>query len=119
MKGPHADCRHCDACAREDRLDGRSLVDRRGAAFPLNRLAMPGGCVIQVLNSVPLMPLKHRDRLPEAGGWRLLLRPDEPVEAVVKVYRAALDGGDFKALPEWAVIEGMEATTGHFFRGVE
>ena len=119
MKGPHADCRHCDACAREDRLDGRSLVDRRGAAFPLHRLAMPGGCVIQVLNSVPLMPLKHRDRLPEAGGWRLLLRPDEPVEAVVKVYRAALDGGDFKALPEWAVIEGMEATTGHFFRGVE
>lgn len=119
MKGLHADCRHCDGCGPDAALNARALVDRRGAAFPLQRLAMPGGCVIQVLNSVPLMPLKHRDRLPRADGWRLLLRPDEPVEAVVKVYRAALDGGDFRAMPEWEILENMDATTGHFFRGVE
>ena len=119
MKGLHADCRHCDACKPEDRLNGRTLVDRRGAAFPLNRLAMPGGCVIQVLNSVPLMPLKRLDKLPKADGWRLLLRRDEPVEAVVKVYRAALDGRDFKSRPEWEIIETMNTTTGHYFRGVD
>ena len=99
--------------------NGRRLVDRRGAAFPLRRIAQPGGCVVQVLNSAELMPLRKRDRLPETSGWRLLLDADEPVEAVVKVYRAALDGKDFRALPEWASIEGMQTTTGHYFRGVE
>ena len=119
MKGTHGDCRHCDVCAASDRLNGRRLVDRRGAAFPLRRIAQPGGCVVQVLNSAELMPLRKRDRLPETSGWRLLLDADEPVEAVVKVYRAALDGKDFRALPEWASIEGMQTTTGHYFRGVE
>ncbi len=119
MKGLHADCRHCDACAPGERLNGRALTDRKGAEFPLRRLAMPGGCVVQVLNSVPLMPLKRPERLPEASGWRMLLRPEEPVEAVVKVCRAALQGADYKALPEWAVLESMDTTAGHFFRGVE
>ena len=32
---------------------------------------------------------------------------------------AALDGGDFKALPEWKALETMNTTTGHYFRGVE
>ena len=117
MKGRHADCRHCDTS--DDKLEGRELIDRRGAAFPLHRVAMAGGCVIQVLNSVPLMPLKRLDRLPKASGWRLLLRRGEPVEAIIKVYRAALDGEDFKALPEWQILENMDTTTGHFFRGVE
>ena len=31
----------------------------------------------------------------------------------------ALDGADFRALPEWRTIEDMNTTTGHFFRGVE
>ena len=119
MKGPHADCRHCDACPPGDRLDGRALVDRKGAAFPLRRLAMPGGCVVQALNSAALMPLRHMNRLPEARSWRLLLDDGDPVEAVVRVYRAALDGEDFKALPEWSVLDGMNTTTGHYFRGVE
>lgn len=119
MKGPHATCRHCDVCAPGERLAGRTLTDRKGAAFPLRRVAMQGGCVIQVLNSVPLMPLKHVDRLPRTSAWRLLLGEEDPAEAVVRVYRAALDGADFRALPEWNIIEGLNTTTGHFFRGVE
>ena len=119
MKGRHADCRHCDACTPSERLDGRSLIDRKGAAFPLQRVAEPGGCVIQVLNSVPLMPLRKLERLPAAAAWRLLLSPDEPVEAVVKVCRAALDAEDFRALPEWEILDAMNTTAGHFFRGVE
>ena len=119
MQGKHAGCRHCDNCKPAERLDGKTMVDRRDAAFPLKRLAMPGGCVIQVLNSVPLMPLKKLDRLPKAERWRLLLNPGEPTEAVVKVYRAAIDGADFRALPEWDIIEKMNTTAGHYFRGVE
>ena len=65
------------------------------------------------------MPLRRLNRLPKASGWRLLLAPVEPTEAVVHVYRAALDGEDFKALHEWETIERMDTTTGHYFRGVE
>ena len=119
MPGKHADCRWCDTCKPDERLNGRALVDRKGAAFPLRRVAMDGGCVIQVLNSVPLMPLRRLDRLPKASGWRLLLQGGGPVEAIVRVYRAALDGRDFRALPEWDVVDKMDTTTGHFFRGVE
>jgi len=118
MKGPHDGCRHCDACPPPDRLNGRAMTDRKGAAFPLRRLAMPGGCAVQMLNSAALMPLRRLDRLPGGCDWRLLLGADEPVEAVMKVYRAALDGGDFRSLPEWSAIEGMNTTTGHYFRGV-
>ena len=41
------------------------------------------------------------------------------MEAVVKAYRAALDGLDFRVLPEWEAIEKLDTTTGHWFRGVE
>ena len=120
MAGRHADCRRCDACRPAERLNGRALVDRKGVAFPLLRIAEPGcGCVVQVLNSAPIMPLRRLDRLPASSGWRLLLQPDEPTEAIVRVYRAALDGGDFKALAEWEILENMNTTTGHYFRGVE
>ncbi len=119
MKGRHADCRHCDACPPAERLSGKALVDRKGVAFPLRRVAMDGGCVVNVLNSAPLMPLRKLDKLPHTAAWRLLLDPAEPTEAIVRVYRAALDGGDFKALPEWETIESVNTTTGHYFRGVE
>ena len=94
-------------------------ADRTGATFPLRRLAMPGGCVIQVLNSVPLMPLRRLNRLPGAGAWRLLLNGGEPTAVIVRVYRAALDGLDYRALPDWTILDGMDTTTGHYFRGVE
>ena len=119
MKGKHADCRHCDGCGPSDRLDGKTMIDRRGAAFPLRRVAMPGGCVVQLLNSVPLMPLKKPEKLPKAGGWRLLLSKGEPTADIVKVYRAALHGEDFRALPQWQTLETMSTTAGHYFRGVE
>ena len=118
-KGLHRDCRHCDGCPAQAALNGKTLIDRKGAVFPLKRLAMPGGCVVQVLNSVPLMPLKRLKRLPEASGWRLLLEEGEPTEAIVRVCRAALDGGDCKALPEWQTVEALNTTTGHYCRGVE
>ena len=119
MKGRHAACRHCDGCRASEKLDGREMIDRKGAAFPLKRLAMPGGCVIQVLNSVPLMPLKKLDRLPKAESWRLLLNPGEPTADIVTVYRAALDGKDFRALSQWQTLDQMNTTAGHYFRGVE
>ena len=119
LRGRHEDCRHCDHCAPGDRLNQRSLVDRRGAAFPMHRVAMDGGCVIQILNTVPLMPLNKMEKLPRANGWRLLLRSDEPVEDIVSVYRAALNGAEFRRLAAWRTLQALDTTTGHYFRGVE
>ena len=119
MKGRHDACRRCDRCGPGEGLNGRALVDRRNAAFPLRRLAQPGGCVIRVLNSAALMPLRRLERMPKIRRWRLLLNAGEPVADIVRVYRAALDGRDFRAMPEWATIEAMQTTTGHYFRGVE
>ena len=116
MPGKHRECSRCDG---EQGLKGRCLTDRRGMAFPLVRIAAPDGCVIQVLNGPVLMPLRQVNRLPRAQYWRMLFRSGEPVAQATTVYRAALDGRDFRAMPEWGAIEGMNTTSGHYFRGVE
>ena len=113
LPGPHEACRRCDRAS--DPVDGMALVDRRGAAFPLRRVAADGGCVVEVLNSVPHWLLPKFERLCACSGWVLLLRAGEPVKAVVSACRAALDGGE----PELAPLAGLQTTTGHFFRGVE
>ena len=119
MGGRHADCRRCDSCPPGERLNGRVMTDRKGVAFPLRRIAQPGGCVVQVLNSAPLMPLRRLERLPGIHRWRLLLGEGEPAADIVRIYRAALDGRDFRALPEWERLQACDTTTGHYFRGVE
>jgi len=83
--------------------------------FPLRRVASGEGCVIEVLNSVPLSLMRRFDRLPRASGWLLLLDAGEPVEAIVQAHRAALDG----ERPDLRAFDGLETTTGHYFRGVE
>ena len=130
LPGAHAACRRCDRSERCDRpalrdrpadrgaparLEGLALVDRMGAAFPLRRVASDAGCVVEVLNSVPHWLLPRRDRLCAASGWVLLLRADEPVEAVVRACRAALDGAQI----DLSALEGAQTTSGHCFRGVE
>jgi len=115
-KGRHIDCRRCDV---ESGIRGKTLTDRKGISFPLRRIATEEGCIIQTLNAPYLMPLRKIDRIPASAGWRLLIDEGEPVEAVVKVYRAAINGEDIRALPEWKIIEKLETTTGHYFRGVE
>ena len=119
MGGRHADCRRCDSCPPGERLNGRVMTDRKGVACPLRRIAQPGGCVVQVLNSAPLMPLRRLERLPGIHRWRLLLGEGEPAADIVRIYRAALDGRDFRALPEWERLQACDTTTGHYFRGVE
>ena len=118
LKGAHADCRRCDRCAPAERIDARSLTDRTGAAFPLRRLATEDGCIVRVLNSVPLMTLKRIRRLPGADAWRLLI--DDPGDLpAVRLYRMAARGEDFRTDPDWPSYESMNTTTGHYFRGAE
>ena len=119
IKGRHADCRRCDRCSADEAISSKVLTDRMGAAFPLRRVASDEGCVIQLLNSAKLMLLRKHASLPACGGWRLLLDADDPVEAVVRLHRAAIDGEDVRLHPDWHILNEMNTTTGHYFRGAE
>ena len=115
LPGKHRDCRLCDVPGKGDLP---CLIDRTGAAFPLMRMAYASGCVLQLLNSVPLMLLRHVEKLPSAAAWRMLVEKDDAAEAA-RLHRLALDGRDFRKDPAWAQWDARATTTGHYFRGVE
>ena len=119
LSGRHAECRRCDSCAPEARLNAMTLTDRTGAVFPLRRCAAQGGCVIRLLNSAVLMLLRRAGALPRAEGWRLLLDADDPIEDVVRLHALYRSGMNPRRDPSWDSIEKMNTTTGHYFRGVE
>ncbi len=119
LRGVHADCRRCDACAIGDRAEDMALTDRTGAAFALRRIATDEGCILKLMNSVPLMLLRRARGLPKATAWRILADDPDETSRLIRTYRAAARGENPKDDPEWEMIEAMPATTGHYFRGVE
>lgn len=119
LKGKHADCHRCDKCAFADSINARALTDRTGVDFPLRRTATDDGCIVRVMNSVPLMLLKRIRRLPKADGWRLLIDAPEELESALTLYRLAAQGDDFRSSDLWPELERMNTTTGHYFRGAE
>lgn len=119
ISGKHAGCHRCDGCAPAERVDAKSLTDRTGASFPLRRLATPDGCVIRLLNSVPLMTLRKIRRLPRAESWRVLADGAGDTEAAIRLYLLAARGEDVRQSPDWPALSEMPSTTGHYFRGVE
>ena len=119
LKGKHADCRRCDKCSFSDSVNARALTDRTGVDFPLRRMATDEGCIIKVMNSVPLMLLKRIRKLPKCDGWRLLIDDPAELEGTLTLYRLAANGDDFRANSFWQEFERMNTTTGHYFRGAE
>ena len=115
VPGKHRDCSICDAPGAKPLPP---ITDRTGTAFTLRRMAYDSGCVVQLLNSVPLMLLRKHGKLPKAGAWRILVTAGDARDAA-RLHRAALDGKDFRSMPEWERFEAMRSTTGHYFRGVE
>lgn len=114
--GQHTFCRACDKAQDGKKLIDCTLTDRMKAEFPLRRLAGDEGCVIDLLNSVPLNLIGRMDELPACVSCRLLFSTETPAqaEAVTAAFRAALDGKTFDKgkLPE-------KFTTGHYFRKTE
>lgn len=119
LNGKHADCRRCDHCAFSDSVNARALTDRTGVDFPLRRMATNEGCIIKVMNSVPLMLLKRIRKLPKCDGWRLLIDDPAELEGALRLYQLAARGEDFRTDGFWAEFERMNTTTGHYFRGAE
>ena len=119
--GKHVSCARCDGLPEDKRLNAHRLIDRTGAAFPLRRQRSEAGCIVKVMNSVPMLLLRHAGRLPAAASWRLMLTDEDARRAadIVALHRMALDGRDFKASAAWHRLENEPSTTGHYFRGVE
>ena len=117
LPGPHALCRRCDSCSEP--VTGKTLTDRTGAQFTLRRVATDEGCIVRILNSVPLMLLRRANRLPKADAWRIRTEDAGEAETLLRLYALAARGADFKSDPAWTKYESLPATTGHFFRGVE
>ena len=112
--GLHASCRACDTAKEGKRLGDCSFADRTKAVFPLRRLATDEGCVINLLNSVPLNLSGRTNELPAFGSARLIFTDETEAEAqsVLGDFISALRG----ALP---VPPKGKYTTGHYFRKTE
>lgn len=119
--GAHDACRRCDGVGEGEHMNAHCLVDRRETRFPLRRQKTSEGCVVKVMNSVPLLLLKRMGKLPEAKGWRVILTDEnaQTAERIVRLHRMAMDGQDVRQSDMWSEIETMSTTTGHYFRGAE
>ncbi len=119
--GAHDACRRCDGVGEAEHMNAHCLIDRRDTRFPLRRQKTSEGCVVKVMNSVPLLLLKRSARLPEARGWRVILTDEsaQDAENIVRLHRMVMDGAEVKESPLWSSIENMPITTGHYFRGAE
>lgn len=97
---------NCVLCDREDRqsLKGECLTDRRGYSFPLERLRLPEGCLVRVLNMLPLDLLDRTDHMPVWVSFE-----EESSEKVREVLNAR-DAGE---------RVGDESTAGHWNRPVD
>ena len=68
LKSGHADCRLCDLRS-PDALAGTCLEDRRGWRYPLLRTRLPEGCLVRLMNALPIDVL----RPVTAEGWAPLV----------------------------------------------
>ncbi len=110
----HAACRACDEAKEGKRLNDCFLTDRMKAVFPLRRTASDSGCIIDVLNSVPLELSGQLKRLPACKSYLILLSVESRDEAIIitRRYRRLADAGESEAA-------NGKYTTGHYFRPIE
>ncbi|MBR5009203.1 MAG: DUF3656 domain-containing protein, partial [Clostridia bacterium] len=113
--GLHRECRACDGAKAGKRLNDLYYTDRTQARFPFKRLASNEGCVIDLLNSVPMNLLARTAELLESCVWRLLLTDEDEMTAVrlVRAFKKAALGEAAKE----TIID--KYTTGHYFRITE
>ena len=82
----------------------KRLTDRRGYSFPLERLRLPEGCLVRVMNMLPLDLLDRTDHMPVWVSFE-----EESSEKVREVLNAR-DAGE---------RVGDESTAGHWNRPVD
>lgn len=115
LKEGRANCGLCKqgdrACASPD----ATLTDRKGYRFPVTKVRMPEGCVIEVYNALPTDLTKQEKARKALGAGMLLSFSVEPLaEQIATVER-------FAALMRDGIVPASDKPTtgGHFLRGVE
>ena len=109
----------CNLCKAENMACGKEtpeLVDRKGFRFPLQKIRTEEGCLVKLLNALPI-DLSRQEEARKALGAGMLINltvetPEEQMR-LVQAWAAVFRGEG--AMP---YREG-KATQGHFFRGVE
>ena len=100
----HAACRLCDQHS-PDALEGQTLIDRKGVAFPLLRQRMPEGCLVRLMNALPTDNLKKAVSAGYTPMMELTLETGAQLDAAL----AAWQGGP----------SAPHATAGHWSRPVD
>ena len=98
---------NCTMCDTDDgnALRGKTLTDRLGHSFPLERVRLPEGCLVQLMNTCPT------DLLDRTADMPVLMRMDSqgiPDETGI-VLRSRREGKK----------TGLPCTSGHWSRPVE
>ena len=96
------DCRLCDS-DDPDALRGQALEDRMGCRFPLLRLRLPEGCLVQLMNAFPT------DVTDKKLKWKYVEFTTETGEETEKILEAFARGTKC----------GGRTTAGHWKRPVE
>ncbi|MGI6174259.1 MAG: peptidase U32 family protein [Christensenellales bacterium] len=107
--GKHAACTRCDM--GNGSIEDTPLIDRRRVRFPLERIKTSRGCIVRVLNSVPMS--LHARNVPQEGIWRIILTDEDmdKARAITSLFRDKIDGKDIGGR-----AADFEATSGHFAR---
>ncbi len=109
---------HCTFCTRDDMVCGQAapiMVDRKGYRFPLTRTRFPEGCELSVLGALPTdLRAFDADRR-TLGAGMLLHFTTEPLDRQLRLIE-----GFSALLHERAPFPSdVQATSGHWMRGVE
>ena len=117
-RGLHASRAACGLCKPDDRACASrdaAFTDRRGFRFPLQRLRMPEGCVLEAYNALPTDLSRQESRRRTLGAGMLVSFTVETAQqqlTVTQRYAALLKGISASAPEE-------QVTGGHFLRGIE
>ena len=102
LKSGHRDCRMCDT-AEKDALAGTGLEDRMGHRFPLLRQRLPEGCLVRLMNMLPIDAADRRE-----VRFRCMELTDETPAEAEQVLAAF---GEYRKT-------GLRSTAGHWNRAV-
>jgi len=115
LKEGRARCELCKSCDRACASPDATLTDRKGYRFPVAKVRMPEGCVLEVYNALPT-DLSKQERARKALGEGMLLSLSvEPLAEQIAIVER------FAALMRDGIVPASDKPTtgGHFLRGVE
>ncbi len=112
----HAHCSFCDRANVEASVNAYALEDRKSARYALRRTAHDSGCVLRLMNSVPINAWALRERLMSAKVWRIISDSLAPHNQALTILR------NLKNSSAWEhkeYIADHKYSTGHYLVGVE